>query len=1010
MPDETEASKASAVALRESERRLQFALANSPIAVFEQDLDLRFTWIYDPKLGDRAREIVGKIDFDIMDPACASVLTEIKRHVIETGQPSRQEVAVAAPGAPLGYYDLSVEPRRDESGRIVGVISAATDITERKRAEEALRASEAYSRSLFESSPDNVMLISLDGRLEQMNGNGRRKLGIDDFEAFRGRYWPDLWPPGARAGIEAALVEARAGRTGRFSGFCPTEKGVPKWWDVMITAVPGADGSPESLIASSRDVTEHKRAEEAKRNNETLTRLAADAARMTYAEFDFKAGRLNLAENFARVMGYTLPALSEKNDLFKVNEDMLSHIAPEDRARVQAANREFVGGKLDGSATYRVIGDDGAQRWIEGRWTAEVDENGLPVRVVAASLDVTERKRAEDSLRENQQRIQLATEATGVGIWEWNLETDAVWWDSQMFAIYGMPPTEDGFVSYQTWAAAVLPEDLAEQEELLRKHAREGGINRREFRARRRDNGEIRVIEAVDTVRFDGTGEAQGIVGTNLDVTERKRAREKAEDILASIADGFYALDRDWRFVYFNASAESMLGKKRDEVVGLTIFDVFPWFRDSPLHDHYRKAMAGQQRVAFQSQGPDIKRWAAFNVYPTSEGGVSVYFRDISVEKATEAELVNAKAEAERANQAKSKFLAAASHDLRQPVQSLVLLLAVTERQVAGQAKTIETVKMMRAAVDGLHGLLTSVLDISRLDAGVVAPVAESVDLGALVSRLATEYAQKAANMALELRSFPRRLHALTDPSLLARALRNLIENALRYTPNGGIVLGVRRRGESVRIDVIDTGIGIPADKQPEIFEEFHQLHNPGRNLEMGLGLGLAIASRLASLLGAQLEVASRVGRGSRFSLTLPLAQDAAPIVDDRAAIDDPGGRVLIIEDNAIVRGGLEALLRQCGYETFSAVCGEDALDLAAREDWRFDVVVADHRLGVGLSGIETAREIHRRAGRAIPVLMLTGDTDKERIVEIDASGFAILHKPVDAESLRREIARLLRA
>ena len=279
-------------------------------------------------------------------------------------------------------------------------------------------------------------------------------------------------------------------------------------------------------------------------------------------------------------------------------------------------------------------------------------------------------------------------------------------------------------------------------------------------------------------------------------------------------------------------------GKQRDDVIGGLFSDVFPMCKDSLVHANYRRVMTANQPLEFEYVSDITKRWTAYSVYPTREGGVSVYIRDISNHKAVEDQLIAAKAEAEHANQAKSKFLAAASHDLRQPVQSLVLLLSVIERQFAGQSKTVETAKMMRAAVDGLHGLLTSVLDISRLDAGVVKPLAECVDLGALVSRLAFEYGPKAANMALELRPVPRGLHALTDPALLERALRNFIENALRYTPEGGIVLGVRRRGELVRIDVIDTGIGIPADKQAEIFEEFHQLNNPGRNLEQGLGLG----------------------------------------------------------------------------------------------------------------------------------------------------------------------------
>jgi hypothetical protein len=149
-----------------------------------------------------------------------------------------------------------------------------------------------------------------------------------------------------------------------------------------------------------------------------------------------------------------------------------------------------------------------------------------------------------------------------------------------------------------------------------------------------------------------------------------------------------------------------------------------------------------------------------------------------------------------------------------------------------------------------------------------------------LVRRLATEYAPKAADKAPEFRAVPRASQALSDSALLERALRNLIKNALRYTPEVVILLGVRRRGELVRIDVIDSGVGIPADKQAEIFEEFHHLNNPGRNLEQGLGLGLAIVARLANLLGAQIEVASRVGQGSRFSLSLPLVYDAASEFD----------------------------------------------------------------------------------------------------------------------------------
>jgi PAS domain S-box-containing protein len=761
----------------------------------------------------------------------------------------------------------------------------------------------------------------------------------------------------------------------------------------------------------------------------------------------------------------------------------------------------------------------------------------------------------EDSLREIEQRSRLATEATGVGIWEWNVKTNVIRWDRQMFTIYGIPPTPDGFVNYDIWAASVVPEDLAEQAELLRRHAREGGINRREFRLQRRDNQEIRIIQAVETVRADSAGEVEWVVGTNLDVTDRKRAEEALHESdkrlrlalsgakatawqwniptdeivwtpehsqiygrdperelaryenwrdclhpddlernerlirdlirqgapdyraeyrvvlpsgeirwLASLAkidyaadgaplqmygidlditgqkqteqkftesearfraaqeaslDGFLIFDpvrdddgriADLMVVYVNPVAAQYCLSTPERMEGRLLSETMPGAKlpGGLIEGHGRIIESGRtQEYVLEYDADGVKGHFRNLVVPFGCYAAAT-FRDITALVEGNRALATAKAEAERANMSKSRFLAAASHDLRQPVQSLLLLLAVVERQAADQPKILEIARMMRMAVDGLHGLLNSVLDISRLDAGVVAPRAECVDLGEVVSKLTAEYAPKAVSMALELRCVPRNLQARTDPALLGRALRNLVENALRYTLVGGVLLVVRRRGAFARIDVIDSGIGIPEDKLSEIFEEFHQLHNSGRNLEQGLGLGLAIVRRLAELLGAELEVASRLGRGSRFSLTLPLYQQAAPVAASKTAVDDPGGRVLVIEDNAIVRRGLEILLNQFGYEIFLADSSEQALELAAKEKSRFDAIVTDQRLGEGLTGIETAREIHRRAARAIPTMVLTGDTGGARIAEIESSGFPILHKPVDAEDLRSQLARLI--
>jgi PAS domain S-box-containing protein len=395
-----------------------------------------------------------------------------------------------------------------------------------------------------------------------------------------------------------------------------------------------------------------------------------------------------------------------------------------------------------------------------------------------------------------------------------------------------------------------------------------------------------------------------------------------------------------------------------------------------------------------------------------SDGKVLQWFgtnTDVSEQKALEEDLRHAKRGAERANLAKVKFLAAASHDLRQPVQSLTLLLSVIKRQLPETAAATEAISLAENSVTSLNAMLAGILDLSRLDAGVVAPQVESVDLGEFVGRLAREYQSRAAASGLVLRVAPRALRARTDAALLERILRNLIENALRYTAEGGALIGLRQRGDRVRIDVIDTGIGIPADQQAEIFEEFWQLHNPARDSSKGLGLGLAIVSRLARLLGAELEISSRPSRGARFSVLLPLDRSAPVAPPARIAVDDPGGRILVIEDNPTVRAAYVSMLSLWGYEVLGAASGEEAIDRAAQENWRVEAIIADYRLGPGLTGASAIAEIVRQAGRSVPAMLVTGDTAQERLAEASGGGFVLLHKPVNAAELREKLASLLR-
>jgi CheY-like chemotaxis protein len=379
--------------------------------------------------------------------------------------------------------------------------------------------------------------------------------------------------------------------------------------------------------------------------------------------------------------------------------------------------------------------------------------------------------------------------------------------------------------------------------------------------------------------------------------------------------------------------------------------------------------------------------------------------------QASEEHLRQAKLDAERASLAKSKFLAAASHDLRQPVQALVLFIGMLKGGVAG-TRLEQPTQFMAQAIEALSGMLSGLLDISRLDAGVLLPQITAVDVGDIVQRIGHEYAARAHAKGLRLRVHAGAMPALTDPTFMERVLRNLLENALRYTETGGILVGCRRRGAEIRIDVIDTGLGIPPEHQSAIFEEYFQVGNQARDHAKGLGLGLAIVRRLVGLIGGRIDVRSQLGRGSRFSVFVPAGMAVAAPGDPAvsAALDGVGKLVLVIEDEGMVRASLRMMLESWGFQVVDAADEATALEQLHPLSRRPDLVIADYRLHGGKTGIEAAQHIHDSFAHAIPTVVITGDTAPERIKDVHGSGFLMLHKPVGAEELRVTLAQLLGA
>jgi signal transduction histidine kinase/CheY-like chemotaxis protein len=382
-------------------------------------------------------------------------------------------------------------------------------------------------------------------------------------------------------------------------------------------------------------------------------------------------------------------------------------------------------------------------------------------------------------------------------------------------------------------------------------------------------------------------------------------------------------------------------------------------------------------------------------------------------------ELREQKTAADAAVIARSRFLAAASHDLRQPMHALTLLVeALKERLQNEGGAHLRLIEQIEASAHSMESLLNALLDISRLDAGIVVARPECFVAGTVFERLAKQYEPLAAEKGLELHVHDSRLYVFTDPVLLQRVLGNLIANAIRYTDSGRVVLGLRRvQKDWVRFEVLDSGKGIPEAYRERIFEEYFQLENPERGRDKGLGLGLAIVKRLAKLLGSPVELRTQVGRGSAFAIRAVRCEPPLGLIADAAQPDHvplsvaSGQRplVVLIDDDEAILEAMMAVSEHWGIDLAADVeagpVKADLLELGRKPD----AILSDYRLRDGRTGIEVIAELRAEFGEEIPAVLITGDTAAATMQVIEASGLSVLHKPLKPATLRAILGHMLK-
>ncbi len=893
-------------ALRESEARLSGILRRSPAGIVQTDAAGRMTLVnqrWCDMLGYTEAELLGKSVLEFTHDSSAKITKEAFARLAVSGPDLQVEKSYCRRNGSVLSAQSNLTPLRSPSGEFLGLIAVVLDITERIRIENELREKAHFLERIADVMPGVLSVVDLQSRRPlYMNRNIAAVLGyspaeVAEFGMEAGRI---LMHPADPQRLDQHLECIRnldSSETASFEFRMLHKSGQWRWFESRDAVFSrAANGEVRQYIGVASEITDRKWAEEGLRQNAALFSTLIEQAPMgTYViDSGFRLQQVNAVA--MPVFQSVRPLIGR--DFKEVIEIVWGPEVGGKVAKVFLQTLETGERYISPPFTERRqdLGIQQTYEWETQRVTLPDGKHG----VACYFHEVTERTRATEALRASEQRMRLATEATQVGIWEWNVLTNSIRWDAEMFRIYGFEPTPDGFVDYNDWRDAVLPEDLAQNEAILKDTVKQLGKSSRTFRIRRRNDGECRHVAAVETVRVNDQDKVEWVVGTNLDITERKHAEE------------------------------------------------------------------------------ELRRLAA---------------------------------ELSQADRRKDEFLATLAHELRNPLAPIRNGL-----QIMGSSNdkaTIDEVRtMMERQLGQMVHLVDDLLDVSRISRGKLELRKQRIELTSVLNSAVetsrTLIATSGHKLSVTLPPKPIFLNA--DVTRLGQVFSNLLNNAAKYSERGGhIGLTAVLQGDVVAVSVKDTGIGIPQEMIPTIFDMFTQVDRSLEKSQGGLGIGLSLVKRLVELHAGNVEVRSGgQGQGSEFIVRLPIektsSMEGKPVDKVSPATAPSRRRILVADDNKDAATTLAMMLRIMGNEVRTAHDGLEAVETGAV--FQPEVVMLD--IGMPkLNGYEACRRIRENPwAEGLVLIALTGwgqDDDKRRSRE---AGFNYhLVKPVDPSELKRLLA-----
>ncbi|HSG66968.1 MAG TPA: PAS domain S-box protein [Gammaproteobacteria bacterium] len=750
---------------------------------------------------------------------------------------------------------------------------------------------------------------------------------------------------------------------------------------------------------------ERRRAISQRRSAETTAAGLGDVLEALTNEilmFDEKTLRFMYANRGAREnLGYTMEEMRRLTPL-----DVKPEFSRETFEALIAPLRTNAKRRIDFSTVHRR--KDGSTYPIEVHFQRALYES-RPV-IAAIILDITERTQTEHALTQARLFLESAPDATIVVNPEGIIEIA----NSQTATLFGYSAQELRGMSVE----ALVPErfhaaHVAHRERFVAAPTVRGMGADLELYAFTKDGREIPIEVSLSPIQ---TGDGMLFAAAIRDITARKatenalrESEERYRDLFDNATDLIQSVGPDGSLRYVNAAWRRTLGYDESEIAELSMLDVVhPDDRDHcrQLFDRVTRGEAVHQiSTVFVTKAGErihVEGNASCRIVNGTPVATRAIFHDVTERLKHEAELERSKEIAETATATKSRFLAAASHDLRQPLQSLGMYLKVLNKLVE-EPKAIEVCDKMQQSLDVMGELLEALLDISRLDSGSIKPQKIDFHTQTIFDQLAANSEPQARGKNLSLTCVGEDCVVHSDPALLQRIVDNFVGNAIRYTDTGSIEVSCERRSDHARIEVRDTGVGIPASALDSIFEEYFQLDNPVRDRRKGLGLGLSIVRHIARLLGHRLDVRSIPGEGSVFAVEVPLGEileteAETSLCEERVMQRTSPPVVLLVDDDAAIVDATTMLLSVSGFEVRSALDGASALAQLA-DGLRPDVLISDFRLP-GLNGVELVRRVRKTMTEDVPTVILTGDTSAKEIESANLPNCAVMRKPVDTDKL----------